>query len=166
MAEQTNELRSGETGAFETDAFRIDWHEPDYVPAAVTSVGIDADIDAPAPSEVADALAVLPEIDASQTVVDPAAFDAIDAELTSDERRADVNEVGKDLARILGAKLVAEMLEASPLSLREIHERYGFDHAALSRMANGNSRTGPTLWKLYALAEALGFAIHLKLVKR
>lgn len=83
-----------------------------------------------------------------------------------EDRQADVSEVGKELARVFGARLAAQMLKETPLSLREIQQRFGFDPAALSRMANGKTETGPTLWKLFALAEALGFDIHMSLSRK
>lgn len=85
------------------------------------------------------------------------AFDAADAA----QKQEILTQVGKDMARTVGANVVAQMLNATGLSGREIQKRYGFDHTALSRLARGESVSGPTLWKIFALASALGFTITL-----
>ncbi|MBW4707541.1 helix-turn-helix domain-containing protein [Roseobacter sp. YSTF-M11] len=90
------------------------------------------------------------------------AFEALDAS----EKHAVFREMGEELARTLGARVIAQMLNDTPLSGREIGARLGFDHSALSRIARGDSKTGPTLWKVYALAEALGYRIELNAVKK
>lgn len=95
-----------------------------------------------------------------------AAVSAWDEARGADERGEDVVELGKGLARVAGARLAAKMLAESSLSLRQIQERFGFQPAALSNMANGKTLTGPTLWKLFALAEALGYDLKLDAVKR
>ncbi|MDW3222696.1 MAG: hypothetical protein R8G34_07355 [Paracoccaceae bacterium] len=86
--------------------------------------------------------------------------------LSPGEKNAIFRDVGEELARTLGAQVIAQMLKETPLSGREIGARLGFDHTALSRIARGESKTGPTLWKLYALAEALGYRIELNAIKK
>ncbi len=98
--------------------------------------------------------------------LDEAAFDAAFDALAPAERHAVFRDVGEELARTLGAQVIAQMLEGSEMSLREIGAQSGFDHTALSRIARGESKTGPTLWKVYALAEALGYRIELNAVKK
>lgn len=93
-------------------------------------------------------------------------FDAMFDTMSPDERKAMFDGIGKDVARVAGAQALASMLRDSGLSGREIDARFGYDHAALSRTANGKSVSGPTLWRLYALAEALGFDIELKVTER
>ena len=88
------------------------------------------------------------------------------AALPASERKAIFDEVGKDLANVLGADLVAEMLSDTRLSQRAIDAETGYNHSALSRMARGETKSGPTLWKLFALAEALGFKLELKLSRK
>lgn len=95
-----------------------------------------------------------------------AALETWDQSRLPEERGKDVGELGKALARVRGAELAAQMLDDSDLSLREIHERFDFQPASLSNLRNGNSETGPTLWRLFALAEALGFSLELTAVKR
>ncbi|WP_298919862.1 hypothetical protein [uncultured Roseobacter sp.] len=90
------------------------------------------------------------------------AFEALDPS----EKYAVFRDVGEELARVLGAQVIAQMLNETPLSGREIGARLGFDHSALSRIARGDSKTGPTLWKVFALAEALGYRIELNAVKK
>lgn len=90
------------------------------------------------------------------------AFDA----LSPSEKNAMFRDVGEELARTLGAQVIAQMLNDTALSGREIGAKLGFDHSALSRIARGDSKTGPTLWKLFALAEALGYRIELNAVKK
>lgn len=97
---------------------------------------------------------------------DPARLDGVLDGLPVEDRKAVFDEIGKEQARILGARLVAQMLDQTDLSSREIAATFGFDHAALSRMANGRAASGPTLWKLFALAEALGYDLELKLTPR
>jgi len=93
-------------------------------------------------------------------------FDAALNEMSPAERKAMFDGLGKDLARVAGAQALASMLQKSGLSGREIDTQFGYDHAALSRTANGKSVSGPTLWRLFALAEALGFDIKLKVTAR
>ncbi|MFK7882395.1 hypothetical protein [Roseobacter sp.] len=90
------------------------------------------------------------------------AFDA----LSPAEKNAVFRDVGEELARTLGAQVIARMLNDTALSGREIGAKFGFDHSALSRIARGESKTGPTLWKVFALAEALGYRIELNAVKK
>lgn len=98
--------------------------------------------------------------------LDEAAFDAAFDALDPAERHAVFRDVGEELARTLGAQVIAQMLNGSELSRREIAAQSGFDHTALSRIARGESKTGPTLWKVFALAEALGYRIELNAVKK
>ena len=90
------------------------------------------------------------------------AFDA----LSPAEKNAVFRDVGEELARTLGAQVIAQMLNDTSLSGREIGAQFGFDHSALSRIARGDSKTGPTLWKVFAVAEALGYRIELNAVKK
>ncbi len=89
------------------------------------------------------------------------AFDAMDAK----DKQDVLTRIGKDLARSVGANVVAQMLNASGLSGREFEKTYGFDHTALSRLARGEAKSGPTLWKIFALSHALGFKIELNAIK-
>ncbi|GFE48476.1 hypothetical protein So717_02290 [Roseobacter cerasinus] len=98
--------------------------------------------------------------------LDDAAFEAAFDALDPAERHAVFRDVGEELARTLGAQVIAQMLNGSGLSRREIAAQSGFDHTALSRIARGESKTGPTLWKVFALAEALGYRIELNAVKK
>lgn len=98
--------------------------------------------------------------------LDEAAFDAAFDALDPAEKHAVFRDVGEELARTLGAQVIAQMLNGSDLSMREIGAQSGFDHTALSRIARGASKTGPTLWKVFALAEALGYRIELNAVKK
>ena len=98
--------------------------------------------------------------------LDETAFDAAFDALDPAEKHAVFRNVGEELARTLGADVIAQMLNGSELSMREIGAQSGFDHTALSRIARGDSKTGPTLWKVFALAEALGYRIELNAVKK
>ncbi|MCT4369130.1 hypothetical protein CLG85_001730 [Yangia mangrovi] len=93
-------------------------------------------------------------------------FNDILKALPAHERKVLFDGIGKDVARVAGAHALASMLRESGLSGREIDARFGYDHGALSRTANGKSPSGPTLWRLYALAAALGFKLELKVSKR
>ncbi|WP_299964276.1 helix-turn-helix domain-containing protein [uncultured Roseobacter sp.] len=99
-------------------------------------------------------------------LVEETGFDAAFEALDPAEKHAVFRDVGEELARTLGADVIARMLNGSDLSLREIGAQSGFDHTALSRIARGQSKTGPTLWKIFALAEALGYRIELNAVKK
>lgn len=89
------------------------------------------------------------------------AFAAMEAK----DKQEVLTQIGKDLARSVGANVVAQMLNASGLSGREFEKTYGFDHTALSRLARGEAKSGPTLWKIFALSHALGFKIELSATK-
>ncbi|OWU85147.1 hypothetical protein ATO6_08890 [Oceanicola sp. 22II-s10i] len=97
---------------------------------------------------------------------DAAGMDAAFEAMSPEARKEVFDGIGKDVARVLGAEALGHMLRDSGMSGREIDARFGYDHAALSRTANGKSVSGPTLWRLFALAEALGFDIELKVTKR
>jgi hypothetical protein len=85
-----------------------------------------------------------------------AQFDALSAA----ERKAVLEDAGKEAARVMASSVMAEMLAGCDKSQRELDETFGFDHTALSKAARGvGSKTGPQLWKLIALAEALGYEI-------
>ena len=70
---------------------------------------------------------------------------------------------GKEAARILGAEIAGRMIRESGLTYREIEERHGFEKSALWDMVHGKAPTGPTLWKLFALADALGYRLDFTL---
>ncbi|WP_298971994.1 helix-turn-helix transcriptional regulator [uncultured Roseobacter sp.] len=107
-----------------------------------------------------------PTPEAPLAALDETAFDAAFDGLDPAEKHAVFRNVGEELARTLGAQVIAQMLNGSELSMREIGAQSGFDHTALSRIARGSSKTGPTLWKVFALAEALGYRIELNAVKK
>lgn len=104
--------------------------------------------------------------DTPLALMDEVAFDAAFDALDPAEKHAVFRNAGEELARTLGAQVIAQMLNGSDLSLREIGAQSGFEHSALSRIARGDSKTGPTLWKVFALAEALGYRIELNAVKK
>ena len=102
-----------------------------------------------------------------QQVGDLSILEAWDAaHQSAEDRQEDVSEVGRELARVLGARLAAQMLNETDMSLRDIEAKFGFTAASLSKMANGKTETGPTLWKLFALAVALGFTLDLRAHKK
>lgn len=111
----------------------------------------------------------VPDKDAPGSLLAPgdeARLDEMLELMSPDDRKAMFDGLGKDLARVAGARALESMLRDSGLSGREIDARFGYDHAALSRTANGKSVSGPTLWRLYALAEALGFDLELRITAR
>jgi hypothetical protein len=114
----------------------------------------------PSPKEQIEALPV------EQEAGDLSVFEALHDAQNAAERNETVSDIGKELARVRGAQIVADMLSNSSLSLREIEEKYDFAAAALSKMANAKTLTGPTLWKVFALAEALGYVIDISLKKK
>jgi hypothetical protein len=84
------------------------------------------------------------------------------AQLPAAERKSVLDQAGKEAARIMASGVLAEMLAGCGKSQRELDEDFGFDHTALSKAARGvGSQSGPQLWKLIALAEALGYEITL-----
>lgn len=84
------------------------------------------------------------------------------AALSPEMRKTVLTEAGKETARIMASGVLAQMLAETRVSQRELDDTYGFDHTALSKAARGvGSRTGPQLWKLIALADALGYRIEL-----
>lgn len=100
------------------------------------------------------------------TATSTAALDAALYQKSPAERHALYTEMGKELARILAGRAVAQMIAGSGMSARAIGAEHGFNHESLSRQANGQSKTGPTLYTLFALAEALGYDLDLTLTKR
>ncbi|MEP2639642.1 hypothetical protein [Roseobacter sp.] len=134
----------------------------------MTDAQINAGAGAAKPRRTATRKAARTETSAPRSVaaLDEAGFDAAFEALDPAEKHAVFRAAGEELARTLGADVIAQMLNGSDLSAREIGAQSGFDHTALSRVARGQSKTGPTLWKVFALAEALGYRIELNAVKK
>lgn len=134
----------------------------------MTDVHINAGAEAKSPKRAASRRAVRTSnaTPPPLATLDEVAFDAAFDGLAPAEKHAIFRDVGEELARTLGAEVIAQMLNGSELSMREIGAQSGFDHTALSRVARGSSKTGPTLWKVFALAEALGYRIELNAVKK
>lgn len=74
------------------------------------------------------------------------------------ERR---NAEAKITARREAGLLAAQMIAQSGLSLGEIERRHNIGKATLSRLVNGATEAGPSLWLLFSLASALGFELQL-----
>ncbi|MBV6657136.1 MAG: helix-turn-helix transcriptional regulator [Devosiaceae bacterium] len=81
------------------------------------------------------------------------------------ERKALLSLYGKQKASSLGAVLVRQILARSGLSMRQLERKSGFDVGLLSRIANGKRPSGPELWTLIALAEAVGLELTIDLTQ-
>lgn len=126
--------------------------------------GADAQTARPMVGDIAPRSGVAPEAQTTLELPTPSSGSRLDdayEAMPASEKKDILEQVGKDLAKTVGASVIAQMLHSSGLSGREIQKQYGFDHTALSRIARGESVSGPTLWKIFALAAALGFTINL-----
>lgn len=74
--------------------------------------------------------------------------------------------VGKELASNLGSRVLLAMLAESRMSMREVARRSGFDVSLLSNIAKGKRASGPELWTLIALADAMELDLDLTFSKR
>lgn len=91
----------------------------------------------------------------------------ITAEDISEGIRKDVlTFVGKEIASNLGSRTLLAMLADRGLSMREVARRSGFDVSLLSNIAKGKRMSGPELWTLVALAEAMDFDLDVSFTKR
>ncbi len=82
--------------------------------------------------------------------------------------RDTLTQQGRDMARTETARIVAQLVQASGLSLREIERRYGFAASQVSRWSKGEAgagapESGAELASVKALAAALGFRVRLVL---
>ena len=88
------------------------------------------------------------------------------AEMDKAARKEVLTLTGKDLASSLGAHILLRMLAETGKSMRQVADESGFDVSLLSRIANGKRTSGPELWTLVALAEAMDLDLTLDFAKR
>lgn len=82
------------------------------------------------------------------------------------ERKALHDEVGRVLAKQVGAALIGQMIADRDLTLASIQKDYGFASKVLSQLVNARSKDGPNLATIYAIADALDFDVEIELVDR
>ncbi|MEM1237868.1 MAG: hypothetical protein AAGI10_12930 [Pseudomonadota bacterium] len=102
----------------------------------------------------------------SPLLADPAELLALrDAreEQDAETLHASLMAQGQEMARLETSRVVSQMLQESPHSLRGIEERYGFAPAQLSRWSRGKLKGGAELSSLKALGEALGYTVRIVL---
>lgn len=81
-------------------------------------------------------------------------------------RKEVLSLVGKELASSLGSRILLAMLAESKISMRELSRKSGFDVSLLSNIAKGKRVSGPELWTLVALAEAMDLDLKVSFSKR
>jgi hypothetical protein len=77
------------------------------------------------------------------------------------DRKDVLTMAGRQLATMIGSGALLEMLAHSGKSMRQVARESGFDVSVLSNIANGKRASGPELWTLMALAEAMDLDLHL-----
>lgn len=82
------------------------------------------------------------------------------------DRKEMLSTVGKEIASSMGAYVLQKMLARSRKTMRQLARESGFDVSALSNIANGKRLSGPELWTLVALAEAMNFDLRLDFSER
>lgn len=87
-------------------------------------------------------------------------------EIGSSDRKEILTMVGKEIASGLGSQILLRMLAESGKSMRQVARESGFDVSVLSNIANGKRVSGPELWTLVALAEAMDLDLQLNFYKR
>jgi len=79
-------------------------------------------------------------------------------------------EILKDAAKLdagfLGSEVLARAMEERGVSLREVSRRTGIDTARLSELSRSRSKSGPHLWMLVAIADALELDLDIQLSPR
>ena len=81
-------------------------------------------------------------------------------------RKAALTTASKEIAAGLGAAILMEMLNDKGVSMRQVARESGFDVSVLSNIARGKHVSGPELWTLVALADAMGYDLDLTFHKR
>jgi len=69
----------------------------------------------------------------------------------------------QEMARLETSRIVSQMLQSCPLSLREIESQFGFAPAQLSRWSTGKLKSGAELASIKALGAALGYTVRIEL---
>lgn len=90
----------------------------------------------------------------------------MEQDLSSSQRKKVLSLAGKELASSLGSILLQKMLAEYGKSMREVARETGFDVSLLSNIASGKRKSGPELWTLVALAEAMDLDIRLDFSRR
>lgn len=94
-------------------------------------------------------------------------LDTPNIEALGDKDRKEVLTLaGKEIASTIGSRVLRAMLAESGMSMREVARRSGFDVSLLSNIAKGKRTSGPELWTLVALAEAMGMDLDLHFSRR
>jgi hypothetical protein len=87
-------------------------------------------------------------------------------ELSAADRKELLSLTGKERASSLGARVLLGMLAETGKTMRQVARESGFDVSVLSNIANGRRASGPDLWTLAALAEAMDLDLQLHFSKR
>lgn len=87
-------------------------------------------------------------------------------EIDAGSRKEILTLSGKEIASGLGSRILLAMLAETGLSMREVARRSGFDVSLLSNIAKGKRTSGPELWTLVALADAMDLDLDLSFSKR
>ncbi len=88
------------------------------------------------------------------------------SEIRDADRKEILTLASKEIASSLGSHVLLRMLAESGVSMREIARRSGFDVSVLSNIAKGRRTSGPELWTLIALADAMDLDLELSFSKR
>lgn len=87
----------------------------------------------------------------------------VDAALSAEDQAEVLADVAKEQARLLGMQVARSLLAQSGKTLAEVSALTGINASTLSRIATGQRDTGPTLWTLLAISQAVGIPLTVAL---
>ena len=72
----------------------------------------------------------------------------------------------KEIATSLGSHVLLSMLAKRGMTMRQLARDTGFDVSVLSNIATGKGSSGPELWTLIALADAMNLDLEIAFSER
>ncbi|MFY0618541.1 helix-turn-helix domain-containing protein [Shimia sp.] len=112
-----------------------------------------------------DSAALLSELDIPETAAQARARlqAEVDASLTTADKAEVLSDVAKEQARLLGMQVARSLLAQSGQTPAEVSALTGIKPETLSRIATGFHDTGPKLWTLLAISQAVGIPLTVAL---
>ena len=80
--------------------------------------------------------------------------------LSAQARRDVYAMAGKEIASSMGSRTLVAMMTDSGLSTQDLSDVSGFDVSFLDDIVSGKLPSGPELWMLVAMADAMGYDLQ------